>query len=359
MRRPNITLNEALRRNNNNADLFRLIASISVIWGHAYGLAPADGIREPIGAALGFDYSGSLAVKFFFFLSGMLIATSWMRDESPLKFSIARLFRIFPGLIVSSAVCLLILGPLLTALPLHQYFANSWMYEHIVFDSYLGYEIPGVFQHNAVTTGNGAIWTIAYELLMYAILLGLGMCGLFRFKWGAAAVYGASIVWFMARPDSISAFGLLDNNDAGRLPAFFAFGVLLALVKDSIRIDGRLVIGLCLLAYLLRHGPAFEYAFYPAFLLAPIWLMTTQAVRSIKLPGDFSYGIYVYGWPAQQTVASLLPHSGPYTNQIIAIPLAILAGVLSWYLVEKPFIGLGHRLPTLFVDMRGSALAKR
>lgn len=349
-----MTLGEALRRENNNADFFRLLAALAVIWGHSYGIAPRAGLQEPVSVLLGFDYSGSLAVKFFFFLSGILVTSSWLRQESPMKFTVARIFRIFPALIVSKAVCMLVAGPLLTSLPASQYFSNSWIYIHIIRYPYLDYDIPGVFQSNASHAANGSVWTIRYELLMYAVLLGVAMCGLFRSRTIAAIVYSAILIWFMVRPDTITVFGLSDNNDAGRLPSFFALGVLLALFKDVVRIDAKLIAGLTLIAWLLKDGPAFQYALYPAFLLAPIWLMTTPAVKAIRLPGDFSYGVYVYGWPMQQVIATLLPNSGPYVNQIISMPAAVILGALSWYLIEKPAISLGHRIPRFLISKHHS-----
>ena len=51
-----------------------------VIYGHAYALLPTEGSIDPIGKLLGFDYSGSLAVKIFFFLSGYLITTLLRRE---------------------------------------------------------------------------------------------------------------------------------------------------------------------------------------------------------------------------------------------------------------------------------------
>jgi hypothetical protein len=59
-------LDLALHRDNNNADLLRLIAACAVIWGHAYALVPGATTTEPVGKLLGFDYSGSLAVEFFY-----------------------------------------------------------------------------------------------------------------------------------------------------------------------------------------------------------------------------------------------------------------------------------------------------
>ncbi|AQG98354.1 hypothetical protein A9R05_05585 [Burkholderia sp. KK1] len=343
MNHRSLTLGEALKRSNNNADVFRLMAALAVIWGHSFALAPAKGLSEPIGDLLGFDYSGSLAVKFFFFLSGILVTVSWIRNPSPMKFALARIFRIFPALIVSAMIMMLMVGPLLTTLPRSDYFGNTWMYEHIIVSPQMGYALPGVFQRNAYTAANGSLWTISYELLMYTVLLGLGMCCLFRLKAVAFTLCAASVIWFMANPESITVFGMLNVNEAGTLPAFFAFGALLAIFKDSIRIDGKVVIGLCLLAWTVRGGPAFKYAFYPAFLLAPIWLMTTRPLKMIRLPGDFSYGVYVYGWPIQQVFAALFPHAGPHTNAALSMPTSVLVGAASWYLIEKPAIAFGHK----------------
>lgn len=115
-----------------------------------------------------------------------------------------------------------------------------------------------------------------------------------------------------------------------------------------VRIDGRLVAGVIVLAWSLKDGPAFQYAFYLAFLLAPIWLMTTSVVRAIKLPGDFSYGVYVYGWPVQQVAASFFPSGGPYLNQAISMSVAISLAAASWYFIEKPAISLGRRVTGVF-----------
>jgi peptidoglycan/LPS O-acetylase OafA/YrhL len=347
-----MTLDDALRRENNNADLFRLIAALAVIWGHAFALSPREGEHEPIGALLGFDYSGSLAVKFFFFLSGILVTSSWLRQPSPVKFAVARIVRIFPALIVSGSICMLVIGPMLTSLPLGQYFGNTWMYIHIFKQPYMGYVMPGVFQNNAYQDANGSLWTICYELLMYAALLALAMCGLLRLKVVAAFACGAVIVWFLYRPDSISIFGLPNNNDAGRLPAFFSFGVLLALFKEKIRIDARVVLGTYLLAWLLRNGPVFEYAFYAAFLLTPLWLMTLRPIKALKLPGDYSYGVYVYGWPIQQTITALFPDISLQQNQLFSIAVAIAVGAASWHFLEKPFVKVGHRLPDVLQAIR-------
>lgn len=66
---------DLLGRNSNNLDLFRVLAACMVIYGHAYSIAPQEGHSDWIEKVLGYDYSGSLAVKFFFLLAVWLLPT--------------------------------------------------------------------------------------------------------------------------------------------------------------------------------------------------------------------------------------------------------------------------------------------
>jgi peptidoglycan/LPS O-acetylase OafA/YrhL len=57
--------------------------------------------------------------------------------------------------------------------------------------------------------------------------------------------------------------------------------------------------------------------------------------------GDLSYGIYLYGWPIEQTVRYLLADAATWWLVfLISLPLAASAAMLSWVLVEKPALRL-------------------
>jgi peptidoglycan/LPS O-acetylase OafA/YrhL len=341
-------LDLALHRDHNNADLLRLIAACAVIWGHAYALVPGATTTEPVGQLLGFDYSGSLAVEFFFFLSGILVTNSWINDSSPLNFILARFFRVFPAILVSAAACVLLLGPIFTTLPLNNYFSDSSAFAAIFRHPYVEYSLPGVFEHSKYPLANGSIWTIRYELIMYAMLLAAGLCGLFRHKLFATGVLVAVLMVSMFFPQTIQLIGLLNVDIGGRLPAFFAFGALLALYKDQASIDIRIVCGLILFAWIFRHGAAFQFVFYPAFLMTALWLMTTGPIRALRLPGDFSYGVYVFGWPIQQVMAADFPQFGVHGNQVGTIAVSLALASISWFVVEKPCIRFGRQLSRYF-----------
>ena len=85
-----ICLGNILQRDGNNFDVLRLIAAIGVIIGHAYAIAPDPNLQDGILSIIGFDYSGSLAVKFFFFLSGLLVTNSILRNSNPFLFILKR-----------------------------------------------------------------------------------------------------------------------------------------------------------------------------------------------------------------------------------------------------------------------------
>jgi len=62
-----ITLNDVITRNNNNYDIIRLIAALSVVFGHSFYLFHSYGHADPVTRfLLKDDYSGSIAVYLFF-----------------------------------------------------------------------------------------------------------------------------------------------------------------------------------------------------------------------------------------------------------------------------------------------------
>ncbi|EMX7263371.1 acyltransferase, partial [Escherichia coli] len=89
------TVSDVLSRDNNNLDLIRIVAAVMVIYGHSFFLANNHGARELITQFFPFTYSGSIAVKIFFFISGLLVTTSLIRTQSVPKFVISRFFRIY------------------------------------------------------------------------------------------------------------------------------------------------------------------------------------------------------------------------------------------------------------------------
>ena len=103
----------------NNINFLRFIAASRVIWFH---MASVLAIPEPYIMGQGL---GPIAVNIFFVLSGYLIAKSWTRSSSFGSYLIRRIARIFPGLAVVILLSVFVMGPIVTSLPLGDYFADA------------------------------------------------------------------------------------------------------------------------------------------------------------------------------------------------------------------------------------------
>ena len=78
-------------------------------------------------------------------------------------------------------------------------------------------------------------------------------------------------------------------------------------------------------------------AFMPVGMLRPV-------LQSFTKWGDFSYGVYLYGYPVQQMLMRTIGGRLPFPVFIALSCLgALLLAMLSWHLVEKPFLKLKKR----------------
>src|SRR5712675_2196158 len=131
----------------NNFDLLRLVAALSVIFSHAFLLAENSQAHDPLMLLTGGQAILGLAGVFVFFtISGYLITQSFETTASPLVFLAKRALRIFPGLILCLLVCVFVIGPLVTKLPLTEYFSRREAYLFLLRNAILDVEynrLPG------------------------------------------------------------------------------------------------------------------------------------------------------------------------------------------------------------------------
>ena len=57
-----------------------------------------------------------------------------------------------------------------------------------------------------------------------------------------------------------------------------------------------------------------------------------------------SYGVYIYGFPIQQTLMHFF-HFSYLQLMLASVPLSLLFGYASWHLVEKRALRLKNHLP--------------
>jgi peptidoglycan/LPS O-acetylase OafA/YrhL len=72
--------------------------------------------------------------------------------------------------------------------------------------------------------------------------------------------------------------------------------------------------------------------------------------------GDFSYGTYLYAFPIQQTIAWRFPDIHPVRIFFLALPATVAVAVLSWHLIEKPFLHRRSRATAPDADTSGATV---
>ncbi|MFM9976799.1 MAG: acyltransferase family protein [Sphingomonadaceae bacterium] len=315
----------------------------------------------------------------FFALSGFLVAGSLMRCHTIVAFLGLRVIRIYPALAVEVLLSALILGPLLTTVPLSTYFTATefWLYLVNV-TGHIHYTLPGVFADNPVPrVVNAQLWTVPYELLCYIALSVLAVLGAVRRPWLApAAAIGLTLAYGVGR--FISHGGRLPVI-VGGLPGYLL--VVSFLLGVSLYLWGRyipwnrswfivsLVLSLVTGSILLVPGMQTISPYVDLFAPFPlayltVWLGLTDASKLFFVRrADYSYGVYLYSYAIQQSVMAVAPWAREWwINILICLPLSILFAALSWHLVEKPAMGLKGRVKALeeaYLRWRRSAAPPR
>ncbi|MEP6881736.1 MAG: hypothetical protein ABI866_07075 [Dokdonella sp.] len=62
----------------------------------------------------------------------------------------------------------------------------------------------------------------------------------------------------------------------------------------------------------------------------------------LRLPwqGDYSYGLFLYGFPVQQMIVAIFPDATPLTLTAMAVPTTLVFAMASWRWLEQPLLGL-------------------
>ncbi len=338
----------------NNFNLLRLIAAALVILGHSYFLTAQHGQEEPLQRLIGID-SGAFAVDIFFVISGFLVSKSYLKSRQVFPYVTARVLRIFPGLVTAVLFNAFVVGAVFTHLPRLTYLSGAETWRYILVNStlisrfvQLEYSLPGVFAGNPVSQAvNGSLWTLPYEVWLYIALLAGGLLGVFKNR----RVTNALFLGFIAANLTV-ALGLAPNPfltlaNFLRFATFFSWGVVFYVNREIIPVNGILAVGLLSLAALGWKAPAIQAFLFPlALAYAIFWLAYVPggAIRAYNRLGDYSYGVYIYAFPVQQSLLALRPNLRPLQLLGLALPITLAFAALSWHFVEQPALRAKQKL---------------
>ncbi len=339
-----MTPSSVASRDDNRFDFLRLLAACLVLWSHSFPLGGRPQ-NEPLASTLGLDTLGGVGVAIFFVLSGYLVTLSLVRSPNLWVFARRRIVRIYPALLVTCLVCVLVLGPAVTQLPLDQYFRDgaTWNYLKTASAFNIKFTLPGVFAGNPLPNAiNGSLWSLPYEIKCYVALALLSVLPL-SLKFKSLAAFSLLLLSLVFRPAApelgiFDSFAGLDFYDS-KLGLSFALGSVFAAWQGSIRPSAWLGLALLVAAPFLPYSPLQMASWVLGLSMLVLWL----ALYGSWLPviparvGDWSYGVYLYGFPVQQCLAFLGSHLwGVGWLALTSTLLTLVLAGLSWHLIEKP-----------------------
>jgi peptidoglycan/LPS O-acetylase OafA/YrhL len=336
-------------RSSNNFDLIRLIAASTVIVTHSYALT-GKGHSDPLGditsGALSFSH---LAVAIFFTVSGYLITQSAFTTKTWKGYMWRRFLRIWPGLITVLFLTSFVLGPIVTSKKLIEYFTDSLTFNHLL-SSLLyikSYDLPGVFETNPVRGVNGSLWTLSYEFTLYIVVILSFKAGMLKDRKTLLTIWifmfifriflGHKYFWY-----NYSIVYLLNQNMMYLYEWSFYFlsGMIFFMYVEKLKPQTWIFLVL-IMAYIIfawkQSSDTLRILNYVVVLYSLFYFsFKKSAFPKLSEWGDFSYGMYIYAFPIQQSIVH-------FTNNNISIfQLTTLTffctlpfAVLSWLLIEK------------------------
>jgi peptidoglycan/LPS O-acetylase OafA/YrhL len=357
-------------RSSNNFDLLRLLAATFVVFAHSFDLLKRP---EPFPSLLEDRAWGFIGVLIFFSISGFLVSRSWSRNPRIIPFVVKRALRLMPALMAALVLSAVVLGPLVTANPLRAYFddpaTKAYILDNTVMQS--NYDLPGVFLHNVYPLAvNGSLWTLPLEVKAYVFVAVVGLVGLLT-RWRIAMIgvvilalltcvnslrssipganhFVASLVDIQANPALVYQAKLGAFTVYADMFTAFVLGAALYSLRSWVALRWEIAI-LAVAAWIgviVAGGSATAIGTVAVgpYLVLYLAYRTSKLVRLPRRFGDYSYGIYVYAFPIQQTISSLFYIRSGWLMFIFAMPIVTVAAVLSWHLIERPALGIKSRL---------------
>lgn len=328
----------------NNFNLIRIIAALAVLITHSFALAIGSGLAEPFRESLGMSM-GDIAVDVFFVTSGFLVTASILSRQSALEFLWARILRIYPALFVMLFLTVFVLGVAFTSVSMKTYWSSSQTYIYLARGATLlagvAFKLPGVFDGNPYQQAvNGSLWTMPHEVRLYGVLV-LVWLGLHWKPHLRLHVFKNTLIAFAL----VAALYVLTAHiyalPIGVVPKLFfmffsgaAFYVLRKHIALNPWLFGIFAMGLFVAAG-NKDAFFFVYILVIAYVLFYLAYVPSGPIRQYNKLGDYSYGIYIYAFPVQQSIAALIP--GVTVPQMIALSavITLTLAVLSWHLLEK------------------------
>ena len=209
-------------------------------------------------------------------------------------------------------------------------------------------ELPATFVNNVFSPPavNGSLWTLRAEFPFYLLVAMLGYFGLLNKK-------NVLILCMLTICLNLVPFHQLVISQVFELFAYFSTGMVVYVFRNHIPLNRFLaIIAFIVLLIASQYG-----GFKEIFIICGSYLVfytafnTKVKFNNFAKYGDFSYGIYIFAFPIQQTVTNFFGGKMvPMLNFIIAYPITLICAFISWHIIEKRALRFkySHKKSTTF-----------
>jgi peptidoglycan/LPS O-acetylase OafA/YrhL len=330
----------------NNFDFLRLVFALLVVISHSYPLSGNSVTHQFLYEITNGQIElSNIGLNGFFVISGYLIYQSLERSKTIINYLWKRVIRLFPALFV-----VLLLTVILIPFVYHNslpYIKNKEVFTYFVRNLTLydvQYAVKGVFDNNVYPSAiNGSLWTICYEFTMYLLLVFLFYIKNIKVKIVLLLLTLVfmifSFIYLMDRYGLIQIFGMQAVHFFN-LGSFFVAGAFLSVLKiEKVNFKPLLLVLVLIFIIVSLKFNFYQNVKHILFTLFVILLglIPNSTFSKINLFGDLSYGIYIYGFPIQQTLMYFFKLS-TYSLMAYSVLTAIFFGYLSWHLIEKKML---------------------
>ena len=279
---------------NNNSLSIRYILAFLVFYSHMFAIY---GLSEPT-FLWGSHSLGWYAVNGFFFISGLMIAQSYMSRDIK-SYAVARILRIMPAYL-ASLVVVIVTVVLFSDISFNQ----EWFFRFVKFiyhnlipldASSMG--MSGTWSMSSQPTAlNNSVWTIPFEIFCYIVVTPF-LLSRKKYTLKQYILYPILILIYLKLLGTISIKHL--NLDLLRVIIYFALGVSFYMVIISKKINRYFII--FLLGLFIFEGSLSETLL--GYVIITIILFFGFYLKSFwHFKNDYSYGLYVYACPISQAV---------------------------------------------------------
>ncbi len=325
----------------NNFNLLRLLAALQVVYIHTIEHLH---ITNSIVLSIRDMTSHFPGVSIFFLISGYLITMSYEKNQNIKEYAKNRFLRIIPGLYVSFFIGLIILWYFDQFAGVNLASILSWCFAQLTLFQFYNPEFIRDFGTGVI---NGSLWTISVELTFYMLLpiIYIFLKKDFNKRFFSLIALSLMFYYYMHNISS-NAYIYEKLIKVSILPYlfYFLFGLYVYKYIDVFKeyIENRVLIFLLLYILILFFKidnfvyDIFKQVVFSLFIFSFIFSYKTLSFRLMK-QNDFTYGIYIY----HMFIVNIFVEIGYIRgaeNLLLVLAFSIICGILSYFLVEKPFL---------------------